>query len=225
MPSGGGSDGNWRPVGTFVPAAGNQLSTMASPYSPSAAPPAPADADIVRASLDEPQSFAALFNRHFDAVHGYLRRRVGDGPAEELAAESFARAFDRRDRYDLRYADARPWLFGIAANLIRRYRRAERRRLDAYARAGSGSNGAGPEAGGISADLVNALLDLRAAEREALLLFAWADLSYEDIARALDVPVGTVRSRIGRARRRLRAELRPGATNRLSTTPKETIDA
>ena len=85
------------------------------------------DADAIRASLGEPEMFAVLFDRHFDAVHAYAQRRVGPTLADEIAAEAFTRAFDRRGRYDLARVDARPWLLGIAANLLRQHWRSEKR--------------------------------------------------------------------------------------------------
>jgi RNA polymerase sigma-70 factor (ECF subfamily) len=160
------------------------------------------DADAIRASLAEPETFAVLFDRHFDAVHAYAQRRVGPSLADEIAAEAFTRAFDRRGRYDLARADARPWLLGIAANLLRRHWRSEKRRLDAYARSAGRAESRLAEP--VAADLAAALLALPRREREPLLLFAWADLGYEEIAVALGIPVGTVRSRISRARARLR---------------------
>jgi RNA polymerase sigma factor (sigma-70 family) len=160
------------------------------------------DAQAIDASLADPEVFAVLFDRHFDAIHGYAQRRVGPDLADEIAAETFTRAFDRRRRYDTAREDARPWLLGIAANLLRRHWRSERRRLDAYARSGrrDGSELSGP----LAAELAAAVKALPRREREALLLLAWADLSYDGIAVALDIPVGTVRSRISRARRKLR---------------------
>ena len=160
------------------------------------------DADAIRASLGEPEMFAVLFDRHFDAVHAYAQRRVGPTLADEIAAEAFTRAFDRRGRYDLARVDARPWLLGIAANLLRRHWRSEKRRLDAYARSTGRPESRLPEP--VAADLAAALRALPRREREPLLLFAWADLGYEEIAIALGIPVGTVRSRISRARARLR---------------------
>ena len=163
------------------------------------------DAAVIERSLVDPHAFASIFDRHFDAVHGYARRRLGRSLAEEIASETFIRAFDRRASFDVSRVDARPWLFGIAANLMRRHWRTERRRLGALQRL---------EAGGAEeilvderADLLAALDALPAREREALLLFALADLSYEEIAEALDVPIGTVRSRLSRARDRIRKRL------------------
>lgn len=160
------------------------------------------DAQAIGASLADPEVFAVLFDRHFDAIHGYAQRRVGPDLADEIAAETFTRAFDRRRRYDSARDNARPWLLGIAANLLRRHWRSERRRLNAYARSGGreGSELSGP----LAAELGAAVMALPRREREPLLLLAWADLSYDDIAVALDIPVGTVRSRISRARTKLR---------------------
>lgn len=161
------------------------------------------DAQAIEASLVEPERFAVLFDRHFDSVHGYAQRRVGPDLADEVAAETFTRAFDRRRRFDRSREDARPWLLGIASNLLRRHWRTERRRLDAYARS-AGLDAGGELAAPVAADLAAALRALPKRDRECLLLLAWADLSYEEIAVALAVPIGTVRSRISRARTRLR---------------------
>jgi RNA polymerase sigma factor (sigma-70 family) len=160
------------------------------------------DAQAIGASLADPDVFAVLFDRHFDAIHRYAQRRVGRDLADEIAAETFTRAFDRRRRYDTARADARPWLLGIAANLMRRHWRTERRRLDAYAR--SAERDQAELADPLAAELAAALKALPRREREPLLLFAWADLSYDEIAVALGLPLGTVRSRISRARGRLR---------------------
>jgi DNA-directed RNA polymerase specialized sigma24 family protein len=89
------------------------------------------DADTIWASRRAPAVVASIFDRHFESVHAFARRRVGDDLAEEIASEPFARAFDQRERYDVTIADARPWLLGIAANLLRRHWRSERRRLAA----------------------------------------------------------------------------------------------
>jgi RNA polymerase sigma factor (sigma-70 family) len=176
----------------------------------------PADAAILAASVGDPQAFAVLFERHFAAIHRWLHRRVGAPLAEDLAAETFTRAFDRRATFDGRYADARPWLFGIAANLVHDHRRSELRRLRALARAERWEAGAEDVATGAVARadaaalgpaVAAALAELRDEERDVLLLVAWAGLEYDEVARATGVPVGTVRSRLHRARRRLRAAL------------------
>jgi RNA polymerase sigma factor (sigma-70 family) len=164
------------------------------------------DADVIRASLSDPESFVAVFERHFDAIYGYLARRAGVDVGSELASEVFATAFTARSRYDLSRPDASPWLYGIAANLIRRRRRTEARRLRAYARSGVDRVGSDDELGSDPA-LAGALAALRSGDREVVLLFAWADLDYRQIAEALGIPLGTVRSRLNRARRQLRTAL------------------
>ena len=165
------------------------------------------DADVISTSLADPDSFVALFERHFETIYGYLARRVGVDTGSELASEVFTTAFAQRARYDLSRADAVPWLYGIAANLLRRNRRSEARRLRAYARA-PGERPSGVELGqGSDPGLAGALAALKPGDREVLLLFAWADLDYEQIAEALGIPVGTVRSRLHRARRQVRAAL------------------
>ena len=173
------------------------------------------DAAILAASVGDPHRFSALYERHLSAIAGYLVRRVGPELAEDLTAEVFMRAFRARDRYRPDHDSALPWLFGIAGNLIADNRRAERRRLRLIERlagerlvgepdGAAGHGPAGAIAGsGVSAQLAHELRRLPSGDRDALLLTVWGELSYEEAATALGVPVGTVRSRIFRARRRL----------------------
>ncbi|MFN2469433.1 MAG: RNA polymerase sigma factor [Gaiellaceae bacterium] len=91
------------------------------------------DGEAIAASVRDPAAFVPVFDRHFGAIRRYLARRLGSDLGGELAAETFTRAFDARGRYDTSRADALPWLYGIAANLVRRHLRAEERRLHAYA--------------------------------------------------------------------------------------------
>jgi RNA polymerase sigma factor (sigma-70 family) len=175
------------------------------------------DAEVVAASLTDAWRFGEIFDRHFVDIDRYLARRVGREIADDLAAETFVVAFRGRASYNPNAAEVRAWLFGIAANLARRHWRTERRRLRAYARSGVDPLGqfdaddinrrldalsAGPEVAG-------ALAALKHSDRELLLLFAWADLSYEEIAAVLAIPVGTVRSRLSRSRARVRELLAP----------------
>ena len=176
------------------------------------------DAEIIARSTACPEEFARIFDRHAGVLHNYLRRRIGLPEADGLLAETFLLAFRARDRYDPAVTDARPWLFGIATNLLRRSARAEARAYRALARTGLDPVASGDDrftdrvaervdAGATMRSLAGALGRLPRRDRDALLLYAWADLSYDEIARALEIPVGTVRSRLHRARRQLRAAL------------------
>lgn len=173
------------------------------------------DAEIIRRSRHEPGLFAAVFDRHAAALHRYVTRRLGDSLADDIVAETFLAAFRRRARYDTARADARPWLYGIAGNLIGRHRRTEVRSYRALARSGvdevvesyADRVESRVSASAVQRELAAALAALPAADREVLLLIAWAQLSYEETAQALGIPIGTVRSRLHRARRRTRAAL------------------
>lgn len=96
----------------------------------------PDDATVIRRSWREPEQFALLFHRHAASLSRYATRRLGPQLAEDIVADTFLTAFRQRDRYDPSRADARPWLYGIAANLIRRYHRDETRWLQALERTG-----------------------------------------------------------------------------------------
>ncbi|MGX1884436.1 RNA polymerase sigma factor [Streptomyces sp. NPDC055287] len=171
------------------------------------------DAALIAVSLGEPECFAALFDRHAPTIHQYVARRLGRDAADDITAETFLTAFRIRARYDSTRAGVRPWLHGIAAKLISRHRREEIKALKILARTGhdpvaatwSDSADDRIAAQAASRPLARALAKLSEGDRNALLLFAWADFTYQEIAEALDIPVGTVRSRLNRARRKLRA--------------------
>ncbi|MFD0689721.1 RNA polymerase sigma factor [Actinomadura fibrosa] len=178
-----------------------------------AAAQASGDAELIRRSLAEPEAFTALYDRHAPAIHRYVARRLGADAADDLMAETFLIAFRKRRRYDLARDDARPWLYGIVTRLVARHRKAETARYLLLERLG-GETAADPvdsesrvTAQALRGPLARALADLPRVYREPLLLVAWADLSYEEVAAALDVPVGTVRSRLSRGRARLRTAL------------------
>ena len=92
------------------------------------------DAAVIAASLDEPEVFGALFDRHATVLFRYLVRRVGVDEADGLLGEVFRVAFEKRATYDIERPNARPWLYGIATNLLARHRRREARRIHAMAR-------------------------------------------------------------------------------------------
>jgi RNA polymerase sigma-70 factor, ECF subfamily len=173
------------------------------------------DASVLRRSIDQPDCFAVLFDRHFGEVYRYLRRRLGDELAAELTAETFLQAFRSRRRFVDGEASVRAWLYGIAANLVRMNRRSEERRLRAYARAAAGLGAYEPavaveerlDAEALWPALALALADLSPGLREVLVLHAWAELSHEEIAAALGCSGAAVRTRLSRARSQLTAKL------------------
>jgi RNA polymerase sigma-70 factor (ECF subfamily) len=174
------------------------------------------DGALIARSVRDPEQFAAVFRRHAAEIQRYVVRRLGADAAEDVVADTFLTAFRLRSRYQPDRPDARPWLYGIATNLIGRHRRAEVRQYRALARTGvdpvtepfTDGADARVSAGGESRRLAAALAALPAGQRDALLLQAWGDLTYEQAAVALGVPIGTVRSRLSRARGRLRQALK-----------------
>ncbi|MER5515006.1 sigma-70 family RNA polymerase sigma factor [Streptomyces sp. NPDC002763] len=183
-------------------------------------PPATAqagdDAETVAQSLEQPELFARLYDRYAPDIHRYAARRLGDTAADDITADTFLIAFRIRSRYDRARPNARPWLYGIAGNLIGKQRRAEVRALRALARTGHDPVAASWSESWVEhtdnridaqGPLAGALAALTAGDRHVLLLVAWADLTYQEVAEALDIPVGTVRSRLNRARRKVRTAL------------------
>ncbi len=172
------------------------------------------DAALIARSLGDPECFGALFDRHAPAIFRYVTRRLGSDLADDLVAETFLAAFGQRHRYDLARGDARPWLYGIATNLIARHRRDEVRFFRAIARTGI-DPAAEPVADQVTRQvaasaavrqLAAAVAALSQDQRDVLLLTA-NGLSYEETARALGVAVGTVSSRLVRVRAKVRGAL------------------
>ncbi|SNT48882.1 RNA polymerase, sigma subunit, ECF family [Streptosporangium subroseum] len=185
------------------------------------------DAELIRRSEHTPEAFADLFDRHAPALRRYVARRLGPSLADDIVSDAFLAAFRRRNRYDASHPDARPWLYGIAARLISRHRRVEVRFYRALVRSGVDeiavpyTERVDDRVAAQQAGLAAALAGLSPGDREVLLLVAWADMAYEDVARALDIPVGTVRSRLHRARARTRQAL--GGSNP-AVTREESFD-
>ncbi|MDM4719174.1 RNA polymerase sigma factor [Micromonospora sp. WMMA1363] len=169
------------------------------------------DAWYVRASLADHSLFTVLYDRHAAALYRYAHGRVGADAADDVVSDTFLAAFRRRHRYDADRPDARPWLFGILTKEVSRHRRREQARYRAMARCGVADvvpdpaelAVAGAAAHALRAPLAQALADLSARDRDVLLLIAWGELSYEETAQAIGIPVGTVRSRLNRARRKV----------------------
>ncbi len=172
------------------------------------------DAMIIERSACAPEVFGAIFDRHFTQIHGYLSRRAGSDVADDLAGEVFRIAFESRSRYRTDRPCALPWLYGIAANVLSQSRRGEQRSRRLVDKLASEATARSTEDESTRtrtredvAAVIEALAYLPEAEREAVLLYAWEGLSYDEIATAQEVPVGTVRSRLNRARERIRERI------------------
>jgi RNA polymerase sigma-70 factor (ECF subfamily) len=184
------------------------------------------DAIVIAASVADPGCFGTIFDRHATSLHRYLVRRVGPQAAESLVGDVFRIAFQQRHTFDCSRESARPWLYGIATNLAAKHHRGAARQRHALARLTP--TPATPD----HADDVSHALDARAAwptvaaaldtlpavERDTLVLHVWESLSYDEVAAALGIPTGTVRSRLNRARRRLRELVEPIGEPRIETT-------
>ena len=174
------------------------------------------DGEIIRRSLEQPAAFAELYDRHERVVFRYAARRVGASEADDIASETFLVAFTRRRDFT-GSENARPWLLGIATTLMRQHARTEakawrgmlasdlaRTDIDQFEAAD-----ARLDAKRLARRLGNALARLPTGDRDALLLHTFGDLDHEGISEALSIPVGTVRSRLNRVRRKLRAAIEP----------------
>jgi RNA polymerase sigma-70 factor (ECF subfamily) len=186
--------------------------------------PLPADKDRPYLGGPEPAvEFGRLFDAYARPLHRYLSRRVGAASADDLVSETFLVALNQRHSYDPRRGAVRSWLYGIATNLLRRQVRQELRFLEIAARAAGHAPGAEAshetrvadrvDASAMATQLAGALASLSEGDRDVLLLTSWAGLDSTEIADALDIPVGTVRSRLHRVRKWLRANA-PKSNNR-----------
>lgn len=170
------------------------------------------DSEIIRRSLDDAGVFSEIFERHVRPVGRYIRRRIGPDAVEDVLSETFLVAFRRRATFDHRQASSLPWLLGIATRIVKSHRTDEARQWRVFE--SSTVAAVDPESPYAATDsrldaeaalraLAPRIAALSQKERDTLLLHAWADLTYEQIADALSVPVGTVRSRLNRVRRKL----------------------
>jgi RNA polymerase sigma-70 factor (ECF subfamily) len=174
--------------------------------------PSPTDAALIKASLHDPARFAAVFDRHGDEIYRYATGRLGPDAADDVTAETFLTAFRKRGTYDLGRDDARPWLYGIATRWISEHRRTERRHYDGLARLPVPQQAEAFEEAAANRVAARQMLPLLARvlatlsqdERDLLLLVAWTDLSYAEVAQALGIAPGTVASRLHRVRGKVR---------------------
>jgi RNA polymerase sigma factor (sigma-70 family) len=171
------------------------------------------DSEIIQRSLQHPAAFAELFDRHARAVNAFATYRIGRHAAEDVLSETFLVAFRRRADFDTAVESAAPWLLGITSRLISRHRAVEAKQWRSFAASisqqeHSSLGGLEDALSRVDAEREVATLKARIAalapkDRETLLLYAWQGMSYDEVAAALGVPVGTVRSRLNRVRRRL----------------------
>lgn len=164
------------------------------------------------AAAGDQDAFGRVFDRHADLIYRFVRRRTGDEDlAEDITAQVFLEAWRQRGKVQLRRDSLRSWLLGVAGNLVRRHWRSAQRGSRALGRLGVPGpvrDHAEDVAGRL--DDVRRLAELRVrmesmprSQLEVLLLWAWEQLSYEEIAEAVGIPPGTVRSRLSRARAHL----------------------
>jgi RNA polymerase sigma factor (sigma-70 family) len=188
-----------------------------------------ADGELWRRAVEgEPEAFGVLFDRHGERVRAYCARRTGSlDAADDLVSVVFLEAWRRRADVQLLGDSALPWLYGIANHTVQRRFRTTLRHQRALSRVRPGDD-VPDHADDVAArlddqrhlaQLHTALRGLRRTDQEVLVLCLWQGLDYEATALALDLPVGTVRSRLSRARVRLREELARShgpATDRLA---------
>lgn len=163
--------------------------------------------------MSTPSRFSEIFERHAPNVEAFIASRIGHAAKDDVLSETFLVAFRQRKKFDLTVESARPWLLGIATRMIKRHRSDEAAHWRSLVASSQVADTSAPdEMNGVS-DRVDAAAAVRELgplisglsrrDRDTLLLYAWGDLTYEQIAVALNVPVGTVRSRLSRIRTRL----------------------
>lgn len=176
---------------------------------------AASDAEVIAESKRNPDVFSLLYHRYAGQLFRYAVLRVGPDLAEDIVANAFVAAFRARDTYDTASESARPWLYAIVSRELAQYHRKEKSRYRALARTSYHPSDE-PFADLVDNDvsvralrrqLANALAQLSSPDRAVLLLVAWGDLRYDEVAQSLGIPIGTVRSRLNRARTKLRAVL------------------
>ena len=188
---------------------------MAWPQTPERDERAHSDAYLLAEGMS---GLSILYERHFDSLFRYASGRVGRHAAEDVVAETFVIAFNRRAAFDTSRVSALPWLIGIATNLLRSQRRAERKHLvtDPSLIGPSGPPDLGLEetisradAAAVRGAVLGAVRRLAPSERDAFLVHALAGLDGADLAEALGVSSSAAAVRLHRARTKLRAALGP----------------
>ncbi|MFD6329142.1 RNA polymerase sigma factor [Streptomyces niveus] len=175
------------------------------------------DDDLLVRSARDPAAFEPLVERHAHALHGYLTRRA-PAVADDLLAEVWLQAYTSRTTFDATRGTARTWLFGVTRNVLSaHWRRSAPERSGAVG--GDDHAVSDPwqavderlDAAAVAPSIRRVLDQLPHAERELLLLVAWEQLTPTEAAAVIGIPAGTARSRLHRARARLREALEPAA--------------
>jgi RNA polymerase sigma factor (sigma-70 family) len=217
-------DDGWSPAAREAPGIPRQAAqrsdwaaAQARPVGPVAGHEQPADdATLLEQSRRNPEHFAEIYARYFAEIYRYMAGRLGRDAADDLAAETFLIAFRRRAAFDPKLGSVRPWLYGIATNLVSQRQRDEIRRYRALGKSGPGlADDAEQEeriadrltAAALRGPLARAVAELSARDRDVLLLVALGGFSYDEVAAALSIRAGTVGSRLNRARRKVRSAL------------------
>lgn len=168
------------------------------------------DSDLwAAARKGDPEAYGTLYERHVHAIYNYLFRRLADwSEAEDLTAIVFLEAFRRRNQVTLTDGKVLPWLYGVATNVLRNRRRSQWYHRETLRRLAQ--HHVGPSVNRDAAERLEAEEEMRALlrrlralprkQQDVVALCLWSGLTYEEAAEALGVPVGTVRSRLSRAR-------------------------
>ncbi|MFD3523217.1 RNA polymerase sigma factor [Streptomyces sp. NPDC058653] len=173
------------------------------------------DDDLLARSARDPAAFEPLVERHAHVLHGYLARRA-PAVADDLLAEVWLQAYTSRTTFDASRGTARTWLFGVTRNVLAAYwRRSAPERSGAAGREDRAVSDPWQavderlDAAAVAPAIRSTLDELPHAERELLLLVAWEQLTPTEAAAVIGIPAGTARSRLHRARTRLRQALEP----------------
>lgn len=188
------------------------------------------DAHVIKRSLTEGSAFTPIFERHYPAVHRFLVAHWGPEVGADLASETFLRAYDQRARFDMSKDSARPWLFGIAINLSRMEARRLHRESRAYERQGrldelldfvdSAVLRLDAHRQADSLELFQVLNQLRLEDLTVLTMSVLGEMTHTEIAESMDIPIGTVKSRLHRTLTALRDLFEPDQDTETHPGPK-----
>ncbi len=179
------------------------------------------DGEVIACSITDPALFGDIYDRHAPAIAAYITRRVPSSDVEPLLSDIFVAAFEHRAQFNTESTSALPWLYGIARNTVsQHYRSAERERratgrmanlvvVNATSARATDEIVEASTIGAARLEAARSFIDRQSAtDRELLLLYAWDELTYDQISEALNIPLGTVKSKLSRLRQALRRSVR-----------------